>query len=500
MRAGQRITSLCAALLIAACGCSLPRALAPNPAATLGSCKPVQLQSPDDDEDETDSNPGPVSGSTELRGPALEDGNLEVPRLQESPLAGGAEGRADVQKNESSSAERADREYPTPDLLNRLLSLEESPIRLSGWFQNSYNADFSYPADGSSFGITPNSSSNRWLFEQLYFILENPLEQNDQFNMGFRVDNLFGSDWQQFHLKGFFDHAFAPGTFGYQLTQAYGQVYFPNVPGESLSILGGLFYSLAGFEDGPAVGRPLLSGSYLFSYAHPYMHIGVLSSWKLTENFTWYNGVVNGWDQWVYSRSPWSYHGGFDWDFNHEKTNLAFSVNAGPRWFFPGYEAIVHATPSGQVALPVFPRGTTGTPAINSPTTLLTWVLTHEWTDRLTMVVETDQGWQSGVPGTSLNGGARTASFYGLAGWLLYHFTDTVTGVWRGEVYRDNNGVTTGFADTFFESTVGAIWKPCRYLWIRPEARYDWSTATHPYDSGHAWSQFTLGFDAIFLF
>ena len=40
---------------------------------------------------------------------------------------------------------------------------------------------------------------------QYYLIVENPLEQNDEINFGFRVDNLFGNDWQFNYMQGFFE-------------------------------------------------------------------------------------------------------------------------------------------------------------------------------------------------------------------------------------------------------------------------------------------------------
>ena len=48
--------------------------------------------------------------------------------------------------------------------------------------------------------------------------------------------------------------------------------------------------------------------------------------------------------------------------------------------------------------------------------------------------------------------------------------------------------------------TLGVIYKPVPYIWVRPEARYDWAQFTHPYANGTKGSQFTLGFDVILLF
>ena len=48
--------------------------------------------------------------------------------------------------------------------------------------------------------------------------------------------------------------------------------------------------------------------------------------------------------------------------------------------------------------------------------------------------------------------------------------------------------------------TLGAIYKPCPNLWIRPEARCDWAQFGTPYNGGVSGSQFTYGFDVILLY
>ena len=123
--------------------------------------------------------------------------------------------------------------------------------------------------------------------------------------------------------------------------------------------------------------------------------------------------------------------------------------------------------------------------------------------DKLTQVVETDQGWEYNVPGLASggqNGAARTAEWFSIGNWFLYNFTSKLTGVWRSEVFWDPTGARTGYADTYYEITLGGIYKPKDYIWIRPEARYDWAQFGTPFSNDTRSSQFTLGFDVIFLF
>jgi hypothetical protein len=72
--------------------------------------------------------------------------------------------------------------------------------------------------------------------------------------------------------------------------------------------------------------------------------------------------------------------------------------------------------------------------------------------------------------------------------------------VWRTEILWDPYGLATGNPDTLHEMTLGLNIRPKPWLWVRPEARYDWSQFTHPYNDGTRNSQFTLAFDVIVLF
>ena len=104
------------------------------------------------------------------------------------------------------------------------------------------------------------------------------------------------------------------------------------------------------------------------------------------------------------------------------------------------------------------------------------------------------------VPFSGPNQTFQNAEWYSFGNWFLYEFNDKLTGVWRSEVFRDDDGVRTGFADNFYEQTLGLIYKPHSWLWVRPEARYDWAQFTKPYNDSTRSSQFTLGFDVILLF
>jgi hypothetical protein len=432
--------------------------------------------------------------------PVRNEEDISLPRAEREG-GGGGPTEAQSQQTPAAEGEAEEEEKPEPTLLMKALGMEDSPVKIYGWIQNSYTGNTNgRPPSGINFGVNPNNLANRWMGNQYYLIVENPLEQNDKVNFGFRADNLFGNDAQFNHSTGFADNAFRPNSFRqYDLAQLYGEVHLPFLTKGGIDVKGGRWYTLAGYEVVPAIGRPLLSVPYMFNYGQPFTHVGVLTTTHLTDRINLYNGAINGWDRWINVRYKWGYIGGFSWSSEDGKTSLAFTTVWGPNQY-PNF-----LSPN----LFPFPTGVTTNPAFvgrrnfgygDNTRVLFTTVLSHKWTDKLTQVIETDQAHEQNVPFLAANGGPQSAEWYSFGNWFLYAFNDKLTGVWRSEVFRDDDGVRTGTADTFYEMTLGMIYKPKSWLWIRPEARYDWAQFKNPYNDGTRGSQLTLAIDAILLY
>ena len=258
----------------------------------------------------------------------------------------------------------------------------------------------------------------------------------------------------------------------------------------------------------PAIARPLLSVPYMFNYGQPFTHTGVLTTWHFTDRINLYNGAINGWDRWINQRYQWGYIGGFSWTSEDEKTTLAFTAVWGPNQFpsqLPGNQQIY---PTGYVNVPSI-AGLTNPGYHRNDRTLFTTVGTHQWTDKLTQVMETDQGWERSIPGLGsggANGQPRSATWFSYGNWFLYQLHPKITAVWRSEVFWDPQGARTQnvvngqfVGDRYYEITLGAIYKPHPNVWIRPEVREDWSQYHNAYSAGTRKSQCTLAFDVIFL-
>ncbi len=181
---------------------------------------------------------------------------------------------------------------------------------------------------------------------------------------------------------------------------------------------------------------------------------------------------------------------------------MAFTCISGPDQFPRFLPANQPIYPTGYINIPSL-AGRNNPGYAHNDRTLFTTVLTHRWNEKLTQVIEADQGWEPNVPGLAsggLNGAPRNARWFALGNWLLYQATPKLTGVWRSEVFWDPTGARTGYADTYFEMTVGCIYKPKHYIWVRPEIRYDWAASGTPYSDDTRGSQLTMGCDVIFLF
>ena len=464
--------------------------------------------------------PTPPAPGTMTEPPSPNPNEVTLPKA-ESAGGGGEPTEATAAAEEAPKEEAPAEEAPARDetkLLMNALGLEEAKTKVYGWIQNSFTGNANgTPKNDLNFGVNPNFEANRWMGNQYYLIIERPLEQNDRINFGFRVDNLFGNDWQFNHMRGLFEHSFRLNHFlGYDPAQFYAEVHLPWLTKGGIDVKGGRFYTILGYEVVPATGRPLLSVPIMFNYGQPFTHTGMLSTLHLTDRVNLYNGTVNGYDRWVNATYKWNYIGGFTWTSKDTKGALAVSYIWGPNQ----YPRFLSGTNQQ-----VFLLGNTIPPHEDGRRDLgygsnnrisFTEVFTYKWTDKLTQVVESDQSFENNIPGSggvALPGGLfqggndRNDSWYSFGNWFLYNFCNSadksyskLTGVWRSEVFRDDGGQRLGFRDTLYEMTLGMIYKPKPYIWVRPEIRYDWAQFTHPYNDGTRNSQLTLAVDAILLY
>jgi hypothetical protein len=128
---------------------------------------------------------------------------------------------------------------------------EKNQTKLYGWIQQGFTANFDSPRDRTNFGTSFNFRSNDYRLNQVYFVLENPLEHEDHFNVGYRFDFLAGTDapWIAAVSLGLFDN-FTAGDLdqvGIELPQFYVEAHLPGViTQKGLDVRIGRMYTLMG--------------------------------------------------------------------------------------------------------------------------------------------------------------------------------------------------------------------------------------------------------------
>jgi hypothetical protein len=390
------------------------------------------------------------------------------------------------------------------ELLMKFFHTENQPVKIYGWLENSYTQNTNgRPKNDSNFSVFPNRGANQWQGNQYYFIVENPLESNvDYVNFGFRLDTLVGNDWQFSKSYGLFDRAFHNNTFGgVDLPQMYGSIHLPILTPLGMDVIGGRFYSPAGFESVMAVKRPLLSAAYSFNFT-PFTLFGTETVLHLNERLNLINGAVNGWDRWIDSNYRYSYLGGISYTSRDAKTSFSSVILVGPDQLPRYAPANSPILPTGVVTNSVL-QGRQNPFYSKSTRTYLSNVIAHSWSLKATEALEVFFVHENLVQGLGPGGPTHVNNenaWYGACHWYLYQFTPKLTGVYRAEIFRDQNGAATGSADNYYEQTIGLVYKPKPWIWVRPEARYDWAQFHTPYNDGTRGGQLTLSFDVIFQF
>ena len=163
-------------------------------------------------------------------------------------------------------------------------------LQLSGLVDTSYIFNFNTPSAGGGrtnrgrfYDNEPNG------FTPHLFELDLEKQVSDEAPIGFRADLTLGDDVALTKSTGL-------GVAGedVDLQQAYAVVRIPI--GSGLDVKAGKFVTTIGAEVAESPANWNFSRSFLFSYAEPATHTGVLLSYPVTDMLAVNGGLVNGWD------------------------------------------------------------------------------------------------------------------------------------------------------------------------------------------------------------
>jgi hypothetical protein len=367
--------------------------------------------------------------------------------------------------------------------------VEKTGLSLSGWAIGSYTYNTNNPSDRINGPVTFNDRSNDFLMNQLYLVAERKVDtEGDKIDLGFRVDALYGTD--AFFTQAFgLDQTIITGSPLYRLAlpQIYGEAFLPIMDG--LSIKGGHFYTIIGYEVVTTPDNFFTTLPYTFQYGEPFTHTGVLSNLAVNDKLSWYNGVVEGWDNWWDNNNAWSYLGGVSYQA-FEKTNITLTYITGSEQDTKniGFQGI--RKPGGTVNR-----------------TMYSLVIQQGITEKLKYVFQHDHGWQASSPGQGAPvdvGPTPRAEWYGINQYLFYDINDKFAVGVRGEWFRDDDGVRVAVfrsgspanpgalgPSNYYALSLGANYRPTSFFTIRPELRWDWQDADANAGTTRAFSAFT---------
>jgi hypothetical protein len=345
--------------------------------------------------------------------------------------------------------------------------LEQAHINIFGHIEGSYTWNFDNPAQDLNLGRVFDVEHNKPLINQIDLNVARLVDlQSGQFDVGGRVEMLYGGDSRFIHSNGLLDGSdfFHGPDYQFDLPQAYVDVGIPLGNGVRLRL--GKFLFFKQIDPNASV---FYSHSFIFGGALPFTNTGATAFYPITQQFSVEGGISRGWDQ-----SLKDNNGAIDGLARvrysaGSNTDLSVAAIVGPE--LDGDNSHYRSTIDLALTQKVCPRGT--------------------------VMVDAVYGYQA------MPSGMTNAMWYGAAGYGVYQFNPYLAGGLRGECYRDEEALTTGLAQTLFEGTVGLTVTPFpsdqigQNLKIRPEVRFDYSTR-HYFDGATRHDQTTVAIDAIF--
>jgi hypothetical protein len=349
-------------------------------------------------------------------------------------------------------------------------ALDSARINIYGHIEGSYTWNFDAPAKNLNIGRVFDIKHNDAEVNQVDFNIERTVDlTSHQFDIGGRLELMYGTDARFIHSSDFFSGAdfFHGPEYQFDIPQVYLDFGVP--VGDGLRIRVGKFLFFKQIDPNASV---FYSHSFTFGAALPFTLTGVSALYNITDQLNIEAGVSRGWGQTLTDNNG-SIDGFGRIRFTpSDKTNITLAFISGPE--------------------------DTGDNSHYRDAVDLT--LTQGIGDNLTFLLDSVYGNDAAGSLTGTN-----ANWYGVSGYLVLKLDEYLSLAGRGEWYRDEEAFTTGIAQNLYEATVGVTVTPfpsdaaAAMFKIRPEVRYDYSSRGY-FDGLTKHDQLTAAVDAIFNF
>ncbi len=364
----------------------------------------------------------------------------------------------------------------------------------NGWIIGGHSQmGYSNRPDGAFTGNGPYLNQKEWgilALNQQYLYFGKVADGSKGFDWGFRTDIMYGVDgnegqsfgnvnggkYDYLHGYGGPGDPNSMGPYEWAFPQMYAEVAMGN-----LTVKGGHFYTIVGYEVVPSTGQFFMSRQLTFWNSEPFTHTGALATYKVNDKLSVSGGYVAGMDTGFYQYAGGNaFLGGIVYQAT-ENTNFVYSVLAGD-------------------------MGWRGDGSINS------WILSQKWAEKFSTVHQLDilnsnlTVSAGGVPRqgpfqadfNTAAGGFIAQNSVGFINYAFYDVSAKVKAGTRFEIYYPD-GVE------YYTWTYGVNYKPIANLTIRPEVRHMWSSNHNAYSGAggsniNLFNQTVVGVDAILTF
>lgn len=362
-------------------------------------------------------------------------------------------------------------------------------ISVGGWLEQGITFNAQEPASRYNGPVATNDRHADYQLNQVWAYVLRPTNTGGcGFDIGGRLDLVFGTDWRYGINRGLEDRINGVSqNYGLVIPQMYLEVAV-----NRLSVKMGHFAGILDYEAVPAILNPFYSHSYCYGYTVPQLVTGLLASYQLSEQIGLDAGFHRGWMMFEDNNDNLDFMGGIRWKSPSGRTQLTYAVSIGPQDDAGQQDRFVYSL-----------------------------VLRQKLGQKWEYILVHNLGWENDAVRWAQPAPAD-AEWYGINQYFIYTISPKLSAAVRVEWLRDDDGVRIagvgnavpgkgwsalpGFAGNFYELTLGLNWRPHPNCLLRPEVRWDWYDGSRnlqgqlPFDDGTSDHQFLCATDLIITF
>ncbi len=375
-------------------------------------------------------------------------------------------------------------------------------LKVSVSVDTGFTANPDSPKDEQNFGLPFTDRPNTPILNSVLLTAERSVDPEKDYSVGVKFQGMYGSDARLTHFLGIFDLPSGKPRNQFDIVEANASIHTPWLGQGGTDIKAGFYATPLGYEVIDPNGNTFYSHSYIYNFGLPLKHTGVLATTHANATLDVWYGVDTG------ANTTFGTKG----DAN---SAAGFLAGIGLNGLADGKVTVLALTHIGAESS----RLLLGAAANATLRYFSDIVIAAKLSNRLTWITELN--WiRDDAPPVS-NG-------YGVAQYLIYAVSDTVSVAARAELWRDAQGFFVGNfpgnndfvlaqkglpngsnfpgKSTYGEVTLGLTWKPAvsaplSSFAIRPEIRYDGSlSGRKAYNAFTKASQFTAAVDLIVKF